>query len=118
MKRVRYAKYEGSLADELSMEDLLEAMSDYLLDSGFRNPMMEFQDLDKTMEDLKEALRRAMEAGDLFDEETQQKIDQMEAEGKMDQLLDQIMDRMGAGELHLQPRRAVRPGGRRPGRAG
>ena len=94
MKRVRYAKYEGSLADELSMEDLLEAMSDYLLDSGFRNPMMEFQDLDKTMEDLKEALRRAMEAGDLFDEETQQKIDQMEAEGKMDQLLDQIMDRM------------------------
>ena len=34
MKRVRYKKYEGGLADELNMEDLLEAMSDYLLDSG------------------------------------------------------------------------------------
>jgi hypothetical protein len=94
MKRVRYGKYEGGLADELSMEDLLKALSDYLLDSGFRNPMMEFQDLDKTMDDLKEALRRAMESSDLFDEQTQQKIDQLEAEGKLDELLDQIMDRM------------------------
>ena len=94
MKRVRYGKYEGGLADELSMEDLLKALSDYLLDSGFRNSMMEFQDLDKTMEDLKEALRRAMESGDLFDEQTQQKIDQLEADGQLDALLDQIMDRM------------------------
>jgi Ca-activated chloride channel family protein len=94
MKRVRYGKYEGGLADELSMEDLLKAMSDYLLDSGFRNPMMQFQDLDQTMEDLKEALRRAMESGDLFDEQTRQKIEQLEADGKLDELLDEIMDRM------------------------
>jgi Ca-activated chloride channel family protein len=94
MKRVRYSKYDGSLAEELSMEDLLKAMSDYLLDSGFRNPMMEFQDLDKTMEDLKEALRRAMESGDLFDQETQEKIEALEADGRLDELLDQIMDRL------------------------
>jgi Ca-activated chloride channel family protein len=94
MKRVRYGKYEGGLAEELSMEDLLKALSDYLLDSGFRNPMMEFQDLDKTMEDLKEALRRALESGRLFDEQTQQKIDQMQADGTFDALLDQIMDRL------------------------
>ena len=94
MKRVRYGKYEGSLADEVSMEDLLKALSDYLLDSGFRNPMMEFQDLDKTMDDLREALRRAMESGELFYQETQEKIDQLEADGTMDQFLDQLMDRM------------------------
>ncbi len=103
MKRVRYGKYEGTLADEMSMEDLLKALSEYLLDSGFRNPMMEFQDLDKTMEDLKEALRRAMESGDLFDEQTQQKIDQLEADGKMDELLDQIMDRMEQENYIQQP---------------
>jgi Ca-activated chloride channel family protein len=74
MKRVRYTKYNGDLASELDMEKLLEALSDYLLDSGFQNPMMEFQDLDQTMDDLKEALRRAMESGQLFDEETQEKI--------------------------------------------
>ncbi len=94
MKRVRYTKYNGDLASELDMEDLLEALSDYLLDSGFQNPMQEFQDLDQTMEDLKEALRRAMESGQLFDEETQEKIEQLQAEGKFEQFLDQLMDRM------------------------
>ncbi len=103
MKRVRYGKYEGGLAEELSMEDLLKALSDYLLDSGFRNPMMEFQDLDTTMEDLKEALRRAMESGDVFDEETQKKIDQLDAEGQIDALLDQIMDRMEKESYIQQP---------------
>ena len=94
MKRVRYTKYNGDLAAELDMEDLLEALSDYLLDSGFQNPMMQFQDLDQTMDDLKEALRRAMESGELFDEDTQQKIEQLQAEGKFEQFLDQLMDRM------------------------
>ncbi len=103
MKRVRYGKYEGGLAEELSMEDLLKALSDYLLDSGFRNPMMAFQDLDKTMEDLKEALRRALESGQLFDEQTQQKIDQMQADGTLDALLDQIMDRLEQENYIQQP---------------
>jgi Ca-activated chloride channel family protein len=94
MKRVRYTKYNGDLASELDMEDLLEALSDYLLDSGFQNPMMQFQDLDQTMEDLKEALRRAIESGELFDQETQEKIEQMQAEGTFDQFLDKLMDRM------------------------
>ena len=76
------------------MEDLLEALSDYLLDSGFQNPMMQFQDLDQTMEDLKEALRRAIESGELFDKETQEKIDQLEADGKLDELIDRLMERM------------------------
>ena len=114
MKRVRYTKYNGDLASELDMEDLLEALSDYLLDSGFRNPLMEFQDLDQTMEDLKEALRRAMESGELFDKETQEKIDQLEADGKLDQFLDQLMERMER-ENYIQAREP-QPG--QGGRAG
>ena len=38
------------------MEDLLQALSDYLLDSGFQNPFMQFQELDHTLDDLREAL--------------------------------------------------------------
>ena len=38
MKRVRYTKYTGDLASEIDLEDLLEALSDYLLDSGYRDP--------------------------------------------------------------------------------
>jgi Ca-activated chloride channel family protein len=78
----------------MSMEDLLKALSDYLLDSGFQNPFAEFQDLDQTMEDLREALRRALEQGDAFDESIQQRIDQMSAEGKLDELIDKLLDRL------------------------
>ena len=94
MKRVRYKKYEGSLADEMSMEDLLNALSDYLLDSGFQNPWMEFSDLDRTMDALRDALKRALESGDLFDEKMQEQIDEMAAEGKLDELIEQLMRRM------------------------
>ena len=94
MKSVRYTKFTGDLASEMSMEDLLKALADYLLDSGFQNPFAEFQDLDQTMDDLREALRRALEQGDAFDESIQQKIDQLAAEGKLDELIEKLIDRM------------------------
>ncbi|MGB7134619.1 MAG: VWA domain-containing protein, partial [Acidobacteriaceae bacterium] len=94
MKTVRYTKFTGDLASEVSMDDLLKALSDYLLDSGFQNPFAEFQDLDQTMEDLREALQRALEQGDAFDQSLQQKIDQMAAEGKLDELIDKLIERM------------------------
>lgn len=94
MKRVRYTKYEGGLAGEMSMEGLLNALSDYLLDSGFQNPWMEFSDLDHTMDALRDALKRALESGDLFDENMQQQIDEMSADGQMDELIEQLIQRM------------------------
>jgi Ca-activated chloride channel family protein len=97
MKSVRYTKFTGDLASEMSMDDLLKALSDYLLDSGFQNPYAEFQDLDQTMEDLKEALRRALEQGDAFDENLQQKIDELAAEGKLDELIEKLIDRLERG---------------------
>jgi Ca-activated chloride channel family protein len=81
----------------MSMDDLLKALSDYLLDSGFQNPYAEFQDLDQTMEDLKEALRRALEQGDAFDENLQRKIDELAAEGKLDELIEKLIDRLERG---------------------
>jgi Ca-activated chloride channel family protein len=94
MKTVRYTKFTGDLANEISMDDLLKALSDYFLDSGFQNPYADFQDLDQTIDDLREALRRALEQGDAFDENLQQKIEQMAAEGKLDELIDKLIQRM------------------------
>ena len=94
MKRVRYTKYSGDLASEMSMEDLLQALSDYLLDSGFRNPFTQFQELDHTLDDLREALRQALESGELFDEKMQESIDAMAEDGRLDELIDKLIDRM------------------------
>jgi Ca-activated chloride channel family protein len=94
MKRVRYTKYTGDLASEMSMEDLLQALSDYLLDSGFQDPFTRFQELDHTLDDLKEAIRQALESGEFLDERTQEAIDAMAADGKLDELIEQLLDRM------------------------
>ena len=77
MKRIRYTKYNGDPSSEMSLEDLLKALSEYLLDSGFQDPWSRFAELDgeHTMDNLREALRQALEAGDLFDGEMQQRID-------------------------------------------
>ena len=46
-------KFTGDLASEMDIEDLLKALSDYLLDSGFRDPYLRFQDLDHTLDNLR-----------------------------------------------------------------
>ena len=96
MKRIRYTKYTGDPASEMSMEDMLKALSEYLLDSGFQDPWSRFSELDgeHTMENLREALRQALEAGDLFDGEMQQRIEQMAENGELDQLIDKLIERM------------------------
>jgi Ca-activated chloride channel family protein len=94
MKRVRYTKFTGDLASEIDLEDLLKALSDYLLDSGFYDPYTRFQDLDHTLDGLREALRRILEQGEFFDESMRQKLDQMAAEGKLDELIEKLIARM------------------------
>jgi Ca-activated chloride channel homolog len=97
MKRVRYSKYVPSLADDLSMEDLMDALSDFLLESGFQDQYSRFYQMgddDRSMEALKEAIRNALLNGDLFDEEMQQQLEQMQAEGRMEELVEQILERM------------------------
>src|SRR5215469_12478497 len=94
MKRVRYTKFVGDLASEMDMEDLLKALSDYLLDSGYRDPYTRFREMDHTLDDLKEALRRLLESGQMFDERIQQQLERMSQEGKLDQLIEKLLQRM------------------------
>ncbi len=94
MKRVRYTKFTGDLASEMDIEDLLKALSDYLLDSGFRDPYLRFQDMDHTLDDLREALRQLLESGDMFDERIRQQLEQMAKQGELDELIDKLIQRM------------------------
>jgi len=96
MKRVKYTKYVPDPAGEMSMEDLLNALSDYLLQSGFQNSygMYDMRDMEQTLEELKKAIEQALMSGDLFDEQMQEQIEQMMMDGKLDELIEQIMQRM------------------------
>jgi len=94
MKRVHYTRYTGDLAQEIDLESLLQALSDYLLDSGYYDPYNEYQDLEHTLDDLREALRRILESGDMFDDATREQLQQLAAQGKLDELIDRLMERM------------------------
>jgi len=97
MKRIKYTKYVPGLADELSMEDLLNALSDYFLQSGFESEFSNFYQLgerEQTLDALREAIRNALLNGDLFDEEMRQQLDRMESDEAMEELIDQIIQRM------------------------
>src|SRR5271154_5901967 len=96
MKRVRYTKFTGDLSSSFGLEDLMQALSDFLLDSGFYDPYSSrFQEFngDQTMENLREAIRQALESGELFDEEAQEKFDQLDAQ-QVDELIDKIIEKM------------------------
>src|ERR1035438_8144349 len=63
MKRIRYSKYVPDPAGEMSLEDLLGALSDYLLQSGFQSDMWDEvpegpQTLDELIEKLIEHLQQ------------------------------------------------------------
>jgi Ca-activated chloride channel homolog len=94
MKRVRYTKYTGDLASEMDLEDLLKALSDFLLDSGFQDPYGDYQSMDSTLDDLREAIRQALESGDFLDDEMRQKMESLAEEGKLDELIDKLLQRL------------------------
>ena len=95
MKRIRYTKFTGDLSDAFGLEDLMQALSDFLLDSGFQDPMSRFQQFDgeQTMENLRDAIRQALDSGELFDEEAQEKYETL-SEDQVEELIDQIIQKM------------------------
>jgi len=94
MKRIRYTKFTGDLSSSFGLEDLMQALSDFLLDSGFNDPYSRFQEFnDQTLENLRDTIKQALESGDIFDEEAQEKFDQLNAD-QVEELVDQIIQKM------------------------
>jgi Ca-activated chloride channel family protein len=95
MKRIRYSKYVPDPAGEMSMEDLLSALSDYLLQSGFQDSMWyEMPEGEQTLDELKRAIENALLNGEMFDENLRQQIEQMMADGQLEELIEKLIERM------------------------
>ncbi len=94
MKRTRYTKFTGDLSSSFGLEDLMQALGDFFLDSGFNDPYANFSDFnDQTMENLREAIRQALESGELFDQEAQEKYETL-SEDQVEELIDQIIQKL------------------------
>ncbi len=95
MKTTRYTKFTGDLSSSFGLDDLMQALSDFLLDSGFQDPMSPFQNFDgeQTMENLRDAIRQALESGDVLDEDAQEQFNDL-PEDQVEELIDKIIQRM------------------------
>jgi len=95
MKRIRYSKYVPDPASEMSMEDLLSALSDYFLQSGFNdNFWYELPEGEQTLDQLRRALEQALLDGEMFDEEMRDRLLQMQMDGELEELIEKLIERM------------------------
>jgi Ca-activated chloride channel family protein len=95
--KIKYSKYTGEDFG-INAEDLLQALSDFLLQSGFNTQYMPFSEWNEhTLEDLKKAIQQALEQGDLFDNEQMremmERLQNLSPE-QMQKLLDNLVQKM------------------------
>jgi Ca-activated chloride channel homolog len=95
MKRIRYSKYVPDPAGEMSIEDLLGALSDYLLQSGFHdNFWYELPEGEQSLDELRRALEQALLNSDMFDEEMRDRLQQIQMKGDLEELIEKLIERM------------------------
>jgi Ca-activated chloride channel family protein len=105
MRWVKYSKYTGEDMG-IGAEDLLQALSDFFLESGFDTTRsMQFSEMNaRTLEDLKRAIQRALEQGELFPadqaERTMEQLRELSPE-QLDRLLERLAQKL-ADEGYLR----------------
>jgi len=123
MKITRYSRYTGEPADAIDLEDLVNQLSDYLLQSGFESPYSRWGEFDpeRSMESLRQAILRALEEGELLPQELLDELmSNPERRKELERLLDRLVERlMNEGFINQQPPMVTEPNQRAPrGRAG
>jgi Ca-activated chloride channel family protein len=124
--RYKYSKYVPSLLDELDMDELMAKLSDLLLSSGFANPWGDPSDgEDRTMQALHDAILEALFSGGVLPPDILEKLfgdpadaDQEKARQQLEQLIQQIIERMqesgyitAAPDLEAERERRAQGGG-------
>ena len=99
MRSIRYSKYTGDDFG-ISAEDLLNALSQFFLESGFGHDQYSFSEMTpQTLEELKQAIERALREGNMFDgdperaEQIAQQLAKMTAE-QMEQLVERLAQKL------------------------
>jgi len=116
VKWIKYSKYTG---DDLGIEsqDILDALANYFLDSGFDSQYLDLNNFDpKTLDDLKNAIRDALERGELFDKDRQDELYERLAkmsEDQIESLLNRLVTKL-SDDGHISVDEGGAGGGERP----
>jgi Ca-activated chloride channel family protein len=102
MKYIKYGKHVTDPFEDLSAEDLLQMLQDFLLDSGFASQFSSFYEMDSesSMEQLRRALLDALDQQGLVPEDMLEEMLKNAANSELSELLDRLLERM-AGEGYI-----------------
>src|SRR2546430_11860068 len=122
--KYRYTKYVGDELDDLDLEDLVAKLSDLLLASGFGSPYG-MDEEERTMQALHDAILEALFNGGVLPEETIERLlgdpadaDQGDARSQLEELIQQIIERMAEDGYISMPPDLDAERGRRQGKVG
>jgi Ca-activated chloride channel family protein len=98
MSTIKYGKYVPGELDDLSLEDLLNKLSDFLLQSGFHDAYGFYEMAgEQSLEELHNAILQSLMDTDLFSQEMlQQMLEDSEAyqDSQLKQMIDRLIERM------------------------
>lgn len=121
MKYVRYKKYTGQEAEDIDLQELMNRLSDFLLQSGFESQYYGFHEMDpeRSMEQLRQAILRALEEGDLLPPEMMEELlanPDLDQNQRLRDIIDQLIERMTQeGYVSPQPPQITPPPEQTPG---
>jgi Ca-activated chloride channel homolog len=104
--KVNYSRYTGEDMG-IGAEDLLKALADFLLESGFNSQYMPFSEWNQhTLEDLKKAIQQALEQGQLFEDqhlqEMMERLQRLTPE-QMEKLIENLVQKMvNEGQITIE----------------
>ena len=117
MKFIKYSKFVADPASQMSMEDLLQALSDFLLQSGFQNQYAFYEMPDQqTLDDLRQAIEDALMNGEVLDQDLREQLEEMRNDGSLEQLIQKLIERMeqenyiSIDQPHDPAKQSVAPG--------
>jgi len=102
MKYIRYSKYSAEAAGDIDLQELMSRLSDFFLQSGFESQYGIYEmDMERAreqhLEQLREAILRALQEGDLIPPETMEQMLQnpeLSQNKELRDLIEQIIQRM------------------------
>jgi Ca-activated chloride channel homolog len=125
MKYIRYTKYTGEAADDLDLQELMNRLSDFLLGSGYESQygMWEMDSSsmssERAMDQLREAILRALEEGDLLPPELMEQLmdnPDLSQNQQLRELIDRLIERLEQENfISSQPPQVTPPPSQTPG---
>ncbi|MGB9404241.1 MAG: VWA domain-containing protein [Candidatus Acidiferrales bacterium] len=124
MKFVRYSRYVGEAANDIDLQELMNRLADFFLQSGYESQYGIYEmdpqgSRERMMDELRNAILRALEEGDLLPPELMEKLMEnpdLSGNQELRDLVDKLIERLEQeGMISQQPPQVTPPPSETPG---